>query len=75
MTMSDKDTNEIAAALAAYDEIAAALAAYAKQLQIEADMFRRWADEQRKLGRPEAEVIYGNYVRETGPSASAAEAE
>jgi hypothetical protein len=53
--MSDKD--EIAAALAALAELA-------EQLQIEAESFQRWADEQRKLGRPEAELIYGNFLAE-----------
>jgi hypothetical protein len=45
-------------------EIAEAIREAAKRATLEAEVFNHWADEQRKLGRPERELIWGNCVDE-----------
>jgi hypothetical protein len=47
-------------------EIMAAAATYADRLASEVEVMRAWVIAQRKLCRPEAELTWGNCVRELG---------
>jgi len=40
--------------------------AVAERLDREVETFKRWEEEQRKAGRPEVELTWGNCVRELG---------
>ena len=40
----------------------------ARKLRDQADAFGEWADREKARGRPESELIFGNFVAETGYS-------
>jgi hypothetical protein len=48
------------------EEVAELVAAGARRMEYEARLFTAWAERERAKGRPEAELIFGNVVRETG---------